>query len=113
MASAAAIATAPFDAKGAADWFFAERGLPVTLLHTSFCTLGQRRGLLQLALGRQALPGIRDAESAWAARIARSMPRRVVGIRGHDLGPERTELARAIPADGASRRGCGSPVCSV
>jgi uncharacterized protein YbjT (DUF2867 family) len=90
-----------FDAKGEADRFFTERGLPVTLLLTSFywdnlihSGMGPQRGadgalVFVLPMGDRPLPGIAAADiGACAAGIFRqgeSMIGRTLGIAGEHL----------------------------
>ena len=103
-----------FDAKGEADRFFTERGLPVTLLLTSFywdnliqSGMGPQRGadgglVFVLPMGDRPLPGIAAADiGACAAGIFRqgeSMIGRTIGIAGEHLTGEQmaSTLSRAL-----------------
>lgn len=103
-----------FDAKGEADRFFTDRGLPVTLLHTSFYWdnlihfgMGPQRGddgklVFVLPMGDRKLPGIAVEDiGACAAGIFRSghtMVGKTIGIAGEHLtGAEMAEkMSRAL-----------------
>ena len=99
-----------FDAKGEANRFFTERGLPVTLLHTSFYWdnlihfgMGPQRGpdgnlIFVLPMADKPLPGIAVADiGACAAGIFRNGAERTgqtVGIAGEHLTG--AEMASAL-----------------
>ena len=103
-----------FDAKGEANRFFTERGLPVTLLHTSFywdnlthAGIGPQRTrdgklIFVLPMADKPLPGIAVADiGACAAGIFRSGPSLIgqsVGIAGeHITGADMASaLSRAL-----------------
>ena len=91
-----------FDAKGEANRFFTDRGLPVTLLHTSFYWdnlihfgMGPQRGadgqlVFVLPMGDKPLPGIAVADiGACAAGVFRQGESTIgqsIGIAGEHLG---------------------------
>ena len=99
-----------FDAKGEANRFFTDRGLPVTLLNTSFYWdnllhpgMGLQRGtdgklIFVLPMADKPLPGIAAADiGACAAGIFRSGTRMIgkrIGIAGEHLTG--TEMASAL-----------------
>ena len=110
-----------FDAKGEANRFFSERGLPVTFLHTSFYWdnlihfgMGPQRGadgrlVLVLPTGDKPLPGIAAADiGACAAGLFRqggSAIGRSIGIAGEHLTG--AQMAAALG------RELGEPVAHV
>lgn len=103
-----------FDARGAANALFRERGVPTTLLHASFFwdellrpELAPRRGAdgtleLTLPMGLRPLPGIAAADFGHCARALFEHPRRwigrSVGVAGeHATGARMAHaLARAL-----------------
>ena len=109
-----------FDAKGEANRFFTERGLPVTLLNTSFYWdnlirgMGPQRGpdgklVFVLPMGDKPLPGIAVADiGACAAGIFRqgaSTIGRSIGIAGEHI--DGAAMAAALG------RAVGEPVTHV
>ncbi|MEP7058650.1 MAG: NmrA/HSCARG family protein [Caldimonas sp.] len=103
-----------FDAKGEADRFFTDRGLPVTLLHTSFYWdnlihfgMGPQRGadgklVFVLPMDDKKLPGIAVADigacAAGVFRTGKSLIGKTIGIAGeHITGAEMANaLSRAL-----------------
>jgi uncharacterized protein YbjT (DUF2867 family) len=107
-----------FDAKGEANRFFTERGLPVTLLHTSFYWdnllhfgMGPQRGpdgklVFVLPMDDKLLPGIAVADiGACAAGIFREGPQKTAGAIG--IAGEHLTGAQMAAALG---RAMGEPV---
>lgn len=110
-----------FDAKGEANRYFVERGLPLTLLLTSFYWdnlihfgMGPQRGedrrlVFVLPMGERKLPGIAvediGACAAGVFRSGRSMIGKTVGIAGEHLSG--VEMAQQMS------RALGEPVTHV